>query len=125
MPGERILVVEDEEVLRLLMREVLTRAGYRVLEAKDGEEGVQVFAGRKEEIALVISDMGLPRMPGDQVFRELKAIDPAVRVVFSTGYIREERTQELLEAGAREFIHKPYRVEEMLRTLRRVLDAAR
>jgi PAS domain S-box-containing protein len=123
--GETLLIVEDEEILRTLMREVLTRAGYGIIEARDGEEGVKVFRERRADIALVISDMGLPRMAGEQVFRELKAIDPDVRVVFSTGYIREEKKQELLEAGAREFIHKPYRVEEMLRALRRVLDAAR
>jgi CheY-like chemotaxis protein len=122
--GETLLIVEDEEILRVLMRDMLTRAGYVVLEAKDGEEGVRVYAEKRERIALVISDMGLPRMSGEQVFREVREMNPGAKVVFSSGYIREEKKQELLDAGAREFIHKPYRVDEMLSGIRRVLDAA-
>jgi DNA-binding response OmpR family regulator len=117
-------VIEDEEILRTLMKDMLTRSGYHVLEAKDGEEGVAVYRTRNKEIHAVISDMGLPRLSGEQVFHELKQIDPRVRVIFSTGYIRDEKRLELLDAGARCFIHKPYRVHEMLGAIREVLDAA-
>jgi PAS domain S-box-containing protein len=121
--GETILVVEDEEILRMLMREMLTRAGYSVLEAKDGQEGVSVFRAQHESIAAVISDMGLPVLSGEQVFLELRSVDRNVRLIFSTGYIRDEKRQELLDLGARRFIHKPYRVDEMLTALREVLDS--
>jgi PAS domain S-box-containing protein len=120
--GETILIIEDEEALRVLMREVLTRSGYRVLEAKDGEEGVAMYRSGQGVIAMVISDMGLPVLSGEQVFRELQAMDPDVRLIFSTGYIRDEKRQELLNAGAKRFIHKPYRVDELLLVLREVLD---
>lgn len=121
--GETILVIEDEEVLRILMREMLVGAGYRVLEASDGEEGVAVYRERRAEVDIVISDMGLPKLSGEQVFRALLTIEPAVQVIFSTGYVRDEQRQELLDAGARRFIHKPYRVNELLAALREVLDA--
>jgi two-component system cell cycle sensor histidine kinase/response regulator CckA len=116
-------VIEDEEILRMLMREMLTRSGYKVLEAKDGEEGVTVFRAEHQSIDVVISDMGLPVLSGEQVFHELRAADRNVRLIFSTGYIRDEKRQELLDAGAKRFIHKPYRVDEMLAALREVLDA--
>ncbi len=121
--GETVLIIEDEDILRMLMREMLVRAGYRILEAKDGEEGVRVFRAEHAGIAAVISDMGLPVLSGEQVFHELRAVDARVRLIFSTGYIRDEKRQELLDLGARRFIHKPYRVDEMLTALREVLDA--
>jgi two-component system, cell cycle sensor histidine kinase and response regulator CckA len=121
--GETILIIEDEEILRTLMKEMLTRSGYHVVEAKDGEEGVRIFRSEHSTIAAVISDMGLPILSGEQVFHELRAVDGRVRLLFSTGYIRDEKRQELLDAGAKCFIHKPYRVDEMLKALRAVLDA--
>jgi CheY-like chemotaxis protein len=103
---ETILVVEDEEMLRTLVREVLTRSGYAVLEAADGQEAVDMFASHKENIDLV-------------------ALDPVVRVVFSTGYVREQKTEELLQLGARGVVHKPYTITNMLMTIREVLDRPR
>jgi two-component system cell cycle sensor histidine kinase/response regulator CckA len=121
--GETILIIEDEEALRVLMREVLTRSGYRVLEARDGEDGVALYRAERKTIGVVVSDMGLPMLSGEQVFREIRKLDPNVRLIFSTGYIRDEKRQEMLEAGAKRFIHKPYRIDELLLVLREVLDA--
>ncbi len=122
--GETILVIEDEEVLRSLIVDVLTRAGYAVLEARDGEEGVAVYGKNKDSINIVISDMGLPKLSGEQVFKQLQRINPGVRILFSTGFIREEKKKELLQSGALDFIHKPYQINEMLTVLRRAIDSA-
>ncbi|MFN0158430.1 MAG: PAS domain S-box protein [Bacteroidota bacterium] len=120
--GETILVIEDEEILRSLIVDMLKKAGYLVLEARDGEEGVAVYTARKDEIDLVVSDMGLPKLSGEQVFRQLRKINPSVKVLFSTGFIREEKKKELLDAGAIDFIHKPYKIAEMLNGMRQALD---
>jgi two-component system, cell cycle sensor histidine kinase and response regulator CckA len=122
---ETILVVEDEEMLRTLVREVLTRSGYAVLEAADGEEGAEVFAAHKESIDLVLLDLGLPKLSGEEVFARIRARDPIARVVFSTGYVREQKTEELLRLGARGVVHKPYTIANMLKTIREVLDRPR
>jgi CheY-like chemotaxis protein len=125
LPGghETILVVEDEEMLRALVKEVLSRAGYVVLEAADGEEGVQVFNEQHEHIDLVLLDLGLPKIAGDAVFQEMKLINPLVPVVFSSGYVRKEKANELLALGARGVVHKPYTVTSVLTTIRSVLDS--
>lgn len=120
---ETVLIVEDEEMLRGLMREILTRAGYEVIEAVDGEDGVNVYREHHQRIHLVLLDFGLPKMAGDEVFAALRSIRPDVRAVFSTGYVKREKTDELLALGAQGVVHKPFTVTEMLTTIRRVLDA--
>jgi signal transduction histidine kinase len=119
---ETILVVEDEEMLRSLVREILTRAGYEVMEAVDGEEGVKVYREHHDRIQLVLLDYGLPKLAGDEVFAELRKIRPDVRAVFSTGYVKKEKTDQLIALGALGVVHKPFTVAEMLTTIRRVLD---
>lgn len=119
---ETVLVVEDEEMLRSLVREILTRAGYDVIEAVDGEQGVAVFREHQERIDLVLLDFGLPKLSGDEVFQQLREIRPDVRAVFSTGYVKKEKTDQLLALGARGVVHKPFTVTDMLATIRGVLD---
>ena len=119
---ETILVVEDEEMLRSLVREILTRAGYDVMEAVDGEDGVNVYREHHRRIQLVLLDYGLPKLAGDEVFAELRRIRPDVRAVFSTGYVKKEKTDQLIALGALGVVHKPFTVTEMLATIRRVLD---
>lgn len=121
--GETVLLIEDEELLRELVREVLVRAGYTVLEAKNGEEGLAIYKDRQNEIRLVLTDMGLPRMSGDQVFRQLQKANENVKVIFATGYIQEDRKAELLLAGGLDVVHKPYTISEVLGSVRRALDA--
>jgi len=124
-PGgpETILVVEDEEMLRTLVREVLTRAGYSVLFATDGEEALRVYDEHHDTINLVLLDLGLPKLAGDEVLVSLRQRNPGLKVVFSTGYVRKERSEELLGLGAQGVVFKPYTVADMLETIRNVLDA--
>jgi PAS domain S-box-containing protein len=120
--GETILVIEDETALRELMKEILSRNGYTVLDAKDGEQGVYVYRRSWRSIDLVLSDIGLPRLSGEGVLRELEKINPAVKLIFCTGFLDGERRADLLRTGAVEVIHKPYRVSEILNSVRRALS---
>ncbi len=119
---ETILVVEDEEMLRTLVKEVLTRAGYSVMFAVDGEDALRVYDAERSRIDLVLLDFGLPKLAGDEVLVALRERDPEVKVVFSTGYVRKEKSRELLTLGARGVVFKPYTVLDMLDTIRDVLD---
>lgn len=121
---ETILVVEDEEMLRSLVKEVLTRAGYSVTFACDGEEALRVYDEQRDTIDLVLLDFGLPKLAGDEVLVALRERNPEVKVVFSTGYVRKEKSEELLKLGAQGVVFKPYTVADMLETLRRVLDGS-
>ncbi|MBN1396524.1 MAG: PAS domain S-box protein [Bacteroidetes bacterium] len=119
---ETILFVEDEEALTEMVCNLLKSKGYKVYKAKDGIEAVQEFENHKENIDIVISDMGLPNMTGVEVFRKLKEIDKNVFVILASGFFEPDIKSELFKAGAKGFIQKPYKPHEVLHELRRVLE---
>jgi PAS domain S-box-containing protein len=120
--SETILVVEDETHLMEMLCMALHLKGYTVVTAEDGQKAVDTFRSNRTGIDAVITDIGLPIISGIDVFKQLKEIDPQVRVILASGYF-EPGTREALEAmGARGFINKPYRTNDLLRMLRQVLD---
>jgi two-component system, cell cycle sensor histidine kinase and response regulator CckA len=122
--NETLLLVEDEEMLRELVRNILQAKGYKVITASDGEEAIRLYAERRNEIAVVISDIGLPKQSGGDVLSRLKKINPAVNVILASGYIEPEEKHRLLGSGATKFIQKPYVPEQILRQVREILDGA-
>jgi len=98
---ETILLIEDEEMLCELVRGILVDRGYRVLTARDGEEGVAMFIRHGSEIALVLSDLGLPKLGGDEVCRRIKAIEPTARVILASGFLDPEVKAEMAKTGVR------------------------
>ncbi len=125
-PGgtETVLVVEDEKMLLQMLQDILVPKGYSVLTARDGEEGVEMFSRHRREIAVVVTDLGLPRLGGDRVFEQIRAIEPGARVIVASGFIDPDVRSTLSEAGVRFFVQKPYVPSEILRTIRRSLDEA-
>ena len=122
--NETILIVEDEEMLTELMKIILEEKGYTVLTASDGDEAVALYTRHQREIRLVLSDLGLPRMNGFEVYRKLKNLNPGIRMILASGYLEPEMKSQILREGARYFIQKPYTPDTILRTIRRVLDVA-
>jgi len=118
---ETLLVVEDEEMLNDLLRLTLETAGYTVLTAADGEQAVEIFESRGDTISLVITDIGLPRMSGRDVFLRIRALRPSARVIIATGYIEPGTKTELLSLGACGFLQKPYLPHEIARLVRESL----
>jgi nitrogen-specific signal transduction histidine kinase/CheY-like chemotaxis protein len=119
---ETILFVEDEEMLMQMVSFLLESKGYNVLCARDGLEAVNIYQSHKQEIALVLTDMGLPVLTGLDEFKKLKEINPSVKVVFASGYFDPDVKSELLKDGANGFIQKPYEPDDVLRIIRKVLD---
>ena len=118
---ELVLVVDDEEPIRNLAQKVLTRFGYRVLLAADGAEAVSLYAPRRNEIDVVITDMAMPVMDGTATIIALKAINSKVRIVSSTGLASDGGLAMAMNVGIQHFIPKPYTAETMLNTLHEVL----
>jgi signal transduction histidine kinase len=119
--GLTVLVVDDEEMVRELTRTSLEHYGLRVVTAADGQEGVEVFAERAGEIDLVLLDMTMPRLGGEEAFRELRRIKPGVPVILSSGYNEQEATARFAGKGLAGFIQKPYRPSELIEHIRAVL----
>jgi two-component system, cell cycle sensor histidine kinase and response regulator CckA len=120
--NETLLLVEDETLLLDMVQILLETNGYTVLTAKDGEEAVQIYQEHVNEIALVISDMGLPKLTGVSEFEKMKGINPNVKVIFASGYFEPDVKAALDNAGVMSFIQKPYVIEEILSKIRKALD---
>jgi two-component system cell cycle sensor histidine kinase/response regulator CckA len=120
---ETVLVVEDEEMLLDLLENILTAEGYRVMTAKDGAEAVEVYTQYKNQIELVLMDMDLPKLSGAEVLRKLQEINPKVKVIFASGYIDPHIKSEVLKAGVKHFVQKPYIPQEVLRHIRKVIES--
>jgi len=106
--GETILVVEDDEAARNALGETLQRMNYNVILAEDGARALELFEGAGSKIAMVISDVVMPRIGGMELFRELRKLNPEVRALLVTGYPLGRDTRELLEAGKAGWIQKPF-----------------
>ena len=122
--GETVLVVEDEEQIRNLARRVLEQLGYVVLEAVDGVHGITVYQEEQQRIAAVILDLTMPKKSGLEVLATLRRLNPAVRVILSSGYSAAAQKLDLPRLGVMAFLQKPYVPNELARTLRHVLDQA-
>ncbi len=122
--GELVLVVDDEESLRAVTRMTLEQHGYRVLLAAHGAEALTLYAARREEVALVLTDMAMPIMDGAATIAALEDLDPAVRIVATSGQAESAGLTRALEAG-RPFVAKPYTADALLRTVRQALDEPR
>ncbi|MEW6350508.1 MAG: response regulator [Thermodesulfobacteriota bacterium] len=124
-PGgtEKILVVDDEELVRELGTRLLSRVGYTVLTAANGEDALGIYEKEGNGISLVILDLVMPRLGGRQCLDRLLKTDPRAKVIISSGYFVEGRTREMVEAGAKAFVTKPFRGHDLLKTVRDVLDA--
>ena len=117
-----MLVVEDEELVRSLVRTTLSRRGYRVLDAADGEEALRVSQGHAGPIHLVVTDVVMPGMSGDELAVKLKSVRPETKVLLTSGYPdRVAVHRDAIQARAN-FLEKPFMPEELLRKVREVLD---
>ena len=120
---ETILLIDDEEVIIDVSREILEALGYRVWTVRTGQEAIALYKSRKNEIDLVILDMIMPGMSGGDTFDRLKAIHPGVKVILSTGYSLTGQAKEIMARGCRGFIQKPYKIETLSQKVREVLEA--
>lgn len=120
---ELILLVDDDQAILENTGEILDFEDYRFITAKDGIEALQVYRQIGPKIDLVLLDYFLPVMDGDAVFDELKAIDPKVRVVLSSGFGEQAKIGSMLARGLCGFIPKPYTHEKLIEQMRSILEA--
>lgn len=125
--GEReyLLLIEDEPDVADLASGMLADEGYRVVLAHDGFEALKIYERMGKQIGLVILDYFLPVIDGDAVFEELRALNPKINVVLSSGFAEQTKIASMLSQGLRGFIPKPYSRDKLLEQVRSTLDAAK
>jgi len=116
-----VLLVDDDETVRQVGRTILQRYGFTVFTAVDGADGVEVFEKHADEIDVVILDMTMPNMNGEEAYRAMCKVRPNVRALLSSGYSEQEATSKFSDAGLAGFIQKPYHAAELTSKLTEVL----
>ena len=108
-----VLIVEDEELVADLARDILERFGYSVLVVNSGREAIALYRERSRDISAVVLDMIMPEMDGGEVFQRLRAVNPRVKVIVATGCDRAPGIDDMLRQGATGFLQKPFRIAEL------------
>jgi two-component system, cell cycle sensor histidine kinase and response regulator CckA len=114
------LVVDDEELVRSLVKMRLEREGFKVLLAHDGEAGVRIFREHADRIVGVLMDLRMPRMNGEEAFREMRRIRPDVRVILATGCDEKDVDLHLRDEGVKGILRKPFRLDRLMEEVSRV-----
>jgi two-component system, cell cycle sensor histidine kinase and response regulator CckA len=120
-----ILLVDDEETVLAVSRELLESLGYRIYIAGNGQEAIAVYMEKKEEIELVILDMIMPGISGGETYDRLRAVNPEVRVLLASGYSIDGQAQEIIDRGCNGFLQKPFLLSTLSRKVREALTAKR
>jgi CheY-like chemotaxis protein len=120
--NETILLIDDEHTVINVTSEILRTLGYNVLVAKSGSVAIDIYKEKQKEIDLVILDMIMPVMSGDDTFDALKAINPQVKVILSSGYSIDGQATKIMEKGCCCFIQKPYKIADISNKIREALS---
>jgi signal transduction histidine kinase len=119
---ETLLIAEDDDVLRNLSRGLLEDAGYKVIEAKNGNEAIEIFSRHKDEIQMLIFDVIMPRKGGIEAFQSIKRIRPDIKALFISGYSSDKFNIDDMQDGGSELIFKPVSSSTLLAKVREILD---
>jgi len=112
--GELVLVIDDEQMVRESMADILSEVGLHVLTAADGPTGIQLFCTHVQNLKLVLLDLSMPGMSGEEVFYQLRAIDPDIPILLVSGYSESEVMERFVSTGLAGFIQKPYTMDSLL-----------
>lgn len=117
-----ILVVDDEELMTDVCKQILQKMGFQVFIASNGKEAIEVFNANRDTIDLVILDIILPGMDGIVIYDHLKEIKPGIKVLIASGYSINGKASELMKKGCKGFIQKPFRKDELSLKLNEILS---
>ena len=120
--SRRILVVDDEPAARVLANRVFSEAGFEVTTVQSGFECLERFRKQPHGFDLILLDLSMPFMDGEETFQRLREIYPEVVVLLSTGFMAQERVDRMLAAGMAGFIRKPHRPDELLARVQLILE---
>ena len=122
---ERILVVDDEELVRMAIKAILSFGGYEVVMAEHGVEGVEKFRDASPRFDLVVLDMHMPRLGGHGALLQIREFDPNARVVLLSGALQDPASEGVTEQEGVAFLNKPFENDELLGLVRQLLDSRR
>jgi len=108
---DTVLIVDDEEIVVGVGKQMLEKLGYSVLVARSGQEAVDVYKNRPDDVDLVLMDMVMPGMEAGDTYDKLKSINPAIKVLLSSGYSLDQKAGAIIDRGCNGFIQKPFNMK--------------
>ncbi len=120
--NETILLVDDEDSIRNFLSEILEEQGYKVINASNGKEGLHKFKEINDKIHLLISDIIMPKMSGQELANELRKLQPDIKVLFISGNINNDFIKEQTPDSNVSFLHKPFTYDSIMSKIRKILD---
>lgn len=120
-----VLLVDDEPEVGVLSQLMLCEEGYKVVTALDGDQAIAIFEKLRTHISLVILDLIMPSMDGEDVFNRLRELEPGINVVLSSGFTNQEKLDRMLAHGLRGFIAKPFTQQRLLEQVREIVASAK
>jgi signal transduction histidine kinase/CheY-like chemotaxis protein len=117
-----VMVVDDEETVRTVGARLLESFGFRTIMAQDGRDAVQKFSAHQGEIRMILMDLTMPHMDGEQAFRELRRIKPDIRVLLMSGFNEQDAINRFTGKGLAGFIQKPFKLEELREKIKGILE---
>ncbi len=125
--GEVILVVDDEPNICDASRRALNKQGYEIIVAANGAEAMALFTKHREKIKLILTDIMMPHMDGLEMIRQIRKLDPHIKVIAASGMVSasdsHQRLKDLADLGVKIFLDKPFSIERLLEAIRSTLDA--
>jgi len=119
---ERLLIVDDETYVLESIKDSLSSYGYKVMTAESIEQALALYAANKDKINLILLDLNMPGHGGKQCMRDILSINQNAKILMTSGYTTAQQIDDLIRSGASGFILKPYRVEELISSIRNILD---
>ncbi|MCD4742323.1 MAG: response regulator [Desulfobacteraceae bacterium] len=119
---ETVLIIDDEASIRGFSSKALGHFGYTVIDCSSGEDALDIYSKQCADVDLILLDIGMPGMGGYKCFKELLKINPAAIIMITTSYLKDEKVQKALEAGAASYLGKPYKLSFLLKSVRNTLD---
>ncbi len=119
---ETVLLVDDEEIILDIGRDLLKAMGCKTLTARGGHEAIELYQKNQDEIDIIILDMIMPNMSGGDVYDRMKEINPDIKVLLSSGYSINDQATDILSRGCNGFIQKPFTINELSAAIRQILD---
>ena len=116
------MVVDDEPMALVLLQQILSQAGHSVVTAQSGFEALDFFRKEPGRFSLILLDLAMPLMDGEETFNHLRAIEPNVVVLLNTGFIENLRLNRMMSNGLAGFLRRPYRPDEVITQIESVLE---
>ncbi|MBU1297874.1 MAG: response regulator [Bacteroidetes bacterium] len=120
--GEYILIVEDDIEVSSLINDILTSFNYNCVVVEDGKSALEIYNSNEPKFALVLSDLGLSKLGGVELFEQLYKINPQIKFIAMSGFGHQDVGDSLQAKGVKAFISKPFRIENLLKTIKDILD---